>query len=150
MTQVYRLFDLDASRNFAYELYQLMQTENVKVITFEGELGAGKTFIISELIKLLMHDSFLDVTSPTFNIVNEYKFYNDKFYHFDLYRIENEQELHNIGFEEYLSNGVCIIEWPEHYADKFIKDYKQIVIHIKLINQSSTLTIREASVEVLV
>lgn len=149
MIQVYRLFDLDASKKLAHELYQLMQTENVKVVTFEGELGAGKTFIISELIKLLMNDSFLDVTSPTFNIVNEYKFYNDKFYHFDLYRIENEQELHDIGFEEYLSNGVCIIEWPEHYAAKFIKDYKRIAIHIKLINQSSTLTIREASVEVL-
>lgn len=149
MAQIYKLFDLEASRDFAKQLFQLIQTENVKIITFEGELGAGKTFIISELIKLFLHNSFIEVTSPTFNIVNEYQLHHERFFHFDLYRIENEQELTEIGFAEYLSNGICIIEWP-HYATKFIHDYKQIAVKIKLINQSATLTLREATVEIIV
>jgi tRNA threonylcarbamoyladenosine biosynthesis protein TsaE len=60
------------------------------------------------------------LSSPTYAIVNEYASPAGKLYHFDLYRIKNEDELYDLGFEEYLSNGnYCFIEWPE-VAQNFI------------------------------
>jgi tRNA threonylcarbamoyladenosine biosynthesis protein TsaE len=80
---------------------------------FYGEMGSGKTTLIKCIVKELGIDSL--VTSPTFSIVNEYGGPDEsKVYHFDLYRLKNEVEALDIGFEEYLTSGkLCLIEWPE-------------------------------------
>ncbi len=79
----------------------------------QGDLGSGKTTLTKQLLKQSGVTS--EVTSPTFNLVNEYR--NDAgtlFYHFDLYRIKHVDELTEIGFFEYLDSGqLCLIEWPE-------------------------------------
>jgi tRNA threonylcarbamoyladenosine biosynthesis protein TsaE len=84
-----------------------------KVLLFYGEMGVGKTTLIKEIVKQL--GSIDTVSSPTFSLVNEYHSTNgDKIYHFDFYRINNENEALDIGVEEYFySDCWCLIEWPE-------------------------------------
>jgi len=91
---------------------QLLESVNSKIILFYGEMGVGKTTLISALVRQLGGDS--EVSSPTFSIVNEYLVDNDKVYHFDFYRIEDEYEALDIGVEDYFDSGHWIfIEWPE-------------------------------------
>ncbi len=82
---------------------------DVKVIALVGDIGVGKTTFTSFYARNLDIDN---VISPTFSIVNEYE--NEKLIHMDLYRIGSEEELFDIGFDEYLkSDSIIIIEWPE-------------------------------------
>ena len=77
------------------------------VVALYGDLGAGKTALVQGIAKGLGIDS--RVTSPTFQIVRQYE---GKLNHFDVYRIEDEDEMYEIGFDEYLQNGaVSVIEW---------------------------------------
>ena len=90
----------------------LGQSPGVSVVIFEGEMGAGKTTFIKAVCRELgVTDA---VSSPTFSIVNEYETTSGKrLYHFDFYRIEEEQEALNIGALEYFDSGnLCFIEWP--------------------------------------
>ena len=84
-----------------------------KVIAFTGELGAGKTTFIQAICRRLGIE--VDVNSPTFSLVNEYfSPAGDSVFHFDLYRIESQEELFDMGYEEYFYSGsLCLIEWPE-------------------------------------
>ena len=87
-----------------------------KVILFKGEMGVGKT----TLIKCLCAEIGVEdrITSPTFSLVNEYASPNGPVYHFDLYRLNNVEELYDIGYEEYLYSGyLCLVEWPEKAMD---------------------------------
>jgi len=83
------------------------------VVCLFGEMGVGKTVFTKGLCRALGVKDY--VTSPTFTVVNEYDGAGFPVYHFDMYRIEDEDELLEIGFDEYLnSGGICIIEWPEN------------------------------------
>jgi tRNA threonylcarbamoyladenosine biosynthesis protein TsaE len=80
---------------------------------FMGEMGAGKTTLIKAICAEL---GVLDeVNSPTFSIVNEYLTKtDDTLYHFDFYRLEEEEEAYQIGIEEYFYSGnICMLEWPQ-------------------------------------
>jgi tRNA threonylcarbamoyladenosine biosynthesis protein TsaE len=85
------------------------------LILFYGELGAGKTALIRCLCGLMNVRE--EISSPTFSLVNEYSTAEGSVFHFDLYRIKDPAELLDIGFEEYLYNGTCLIEWPEIALD---------------------------------
>ena len=95
--------------DFAYNLASELHIGDVVVLT--GELGAGKTKFTEGFLKYFGLDK--EISSPTFNIVNEYKKDNIKIYHFDVYRLEDVSEFYAIGGEEYFSSGSCIIEWGE-------------------------------------
>lgn len=83
-----------------------------KTVLFEGEMGAGKTTLIKEMI--LQAGSKDRGASPTFSLVNEYQIPLGKIYHFDLYRVKSEEEALDFGIEEYLdSEHFCFIEWPD-------------------------------------
>jgi len=85
------------------------------VICLYGEMGAGKTVFTQGLCRGLGVTDY--VTSPTFTVVNEYDGKDVRVFHFDMYRIEDESELIELGFDEYLSSGgVAIIEWPQNIA----------------------------------
>lgn len=83
-----------------------------KIISFDGDMGVGKTTLIKQICKQLgVQDG---ITSPTYSLVNEYEGDEGPIYHFDFYRIEDEEEAYHIGFEEYLESGSWIfIEWPD-------------------------------------
>lgn len=87
------------------------------ILTFTGDLGAGKTFICREIIKSLASQK-TEVTSPTFNIVLTYATPEFTIYHFDLYRIKYPEEVYELGIDEAFSGkSVCLIEWPEILRD---------------------------------
>lgn len=98
------------------------------IVLLQGDLGAGKTVFVKGIVKTLGGNKDL-VTSPTFTIVNDYQTKNGTIYHFDLYRIKSEEELYNIGIEEYLySDAISFVEWPERAPDLFGKTCKKIII----------------------
>ena len=83
-----------------------------RVFAFYGGMGAGKTTFIKAICEQLgVQDA---VTSPTFAIVNEYASNMGPIYHFDFYRIKNQGEVMDLGFDEYAYSGnLCLMEWPE-------------------------------------
>ena len=93
---------------------EVIANSNHKILLFYGQMGVGKTTLIKEICKILGID---DVTSsPTFSIVNEYiTNKSETVYHFDFYRIEQEEEAFDIGVEDYFySDTWSLIEWPEN------------------------------------
>ena len=108
---------------------QLLEQINSKIVLFHGGMGVGKTTLIKAMVKAL--GSSDDVTSPTFSIVNEYESSNGfKIFHFDMYRIEDEMEALNFGFEDYLNSDKnwLFIEWPEHVSSLLPEDVSEITI----------------------
>ena len=90
------------------------------VIAYRGDLGAGKTAFTRGLARGLGCRG--RVTSPTFTIVNEYRGTTPLF-HFDMYRLEDEEALFDIGWEDYLERGgVCAVEWSENVTDALPED----------------------------
>ena len=90
------------------------------VIALYGELGAGKTVFTRGLTAGL--GTFLNVSSPTFTIVNEYPG-DIPLFHFDMYRLESESELFDIGWDDYQDRGgVCVVEWSEKVSGAFPPD----------------------------
>ena len=99
-----------------------------KTILFHGSMGAGKTTFIKAMARKL---GVMDMTSsPTFSLVNEYETENgDILYHFDLYRINSEEEGYDMGLDEYFYSGnVCLIEWPEKTPNLIPLDHTSITI----------------------
>tara|TARA_Y200000002_G_scaffold350576_1_gene327994 strand:+ start:699 stop:1121 length:423 start_codon:yes stop_codon:yes gene_type:complete len=101
-----------------------------KLFLLNGEIGSGKTTLIKSFLKRLLVKR--GVSSPTFNIINEYSNDNNElFFHFDLYRIKSKNELIEIGFDEYINSGnYCFIEWPE--ISKVFIDKKFVNITLSL------------------
>ena len=91
------------------------------VVALYGPLGAGKTAFVRGMARGLGISA--RVSSPTFTIVNEYAGPERELCHFDMYRLENSDELFDIGWEDYLRRGaVCAVEWSERVEDAFEGD----------------------------
>lgn len=102
-----------------------------KLVAFTGDLGAGKT----TLIKALCHYWGVndEVTSPTFALVNEYESpEHGPIYHFDWYRIEEEEEALDLGLDHYLNSGqYCLMEWPEKIRNLLPVQFDWVKIEVK-------------------
>jgi tRNA threonylcarbamoyladenosine biosynthesis protein TsaE len=109
----------------------------VRVIAISGEMGAGKTTFIQAICRSLGVP--VEVNSPTFSLVNEYLTpEGNTIFHFDLYRIESQEELFDMGYEEYFYSGsLCLIEWPEK-ASNLIPD-DALMVHIVVAENRSRL-----------
>ena len=106
---------------------------NYTIFLFEGDMGSGKTTLIKQVVKDIGISE--NVKSPTFSLVNEYIENDLIIFHFDLYRINKENELDSIGFYEYLDSGkLCFIEWPDIAIQNIYKDY--VLIKISIISDS--------------
>ena len=91
---------------------------------YHGDLGSGKTKFTEGFLSFFGLED--EISSPTFNIVNEYIKDNIKIYHFDVYRLSDISEFYEIGGEEYFDKGICIIEWGEIIQDALPKEYIKI------------------------
>lgn len=89
------------------------QIQQGDIILLRGTLGAGKTVFARALIRVLAGDLALDVPSPTFTLVQNYDSDKGPLWHFDLYRLEDPEEIHGLGWEDALSEGIVIVEWPQ-------------------------------------
>jgi tRNA threonylcarbamoyladenosine biosynthesis protein TsaE len=106
------------------------------IFLFYGELGAGKTTLIKVLCETLGVTE--QATSPTFSIVNEYIGRDSRIFHFDFYRLKNQTEALDMGYEEYFYSGAyCFIEWPEKIPDLLPDHYTTIRIEVLDSNSRS-------------
>jgi tRNA threonylcarbamoyladenosine biosynthesis protein TsaE len=127
------------------------------LVLLKGDLGSGKTTLTKGIISGLGAAREEDVTSPTFNLVHEFRInnvggserttYPCKVYHVDLYRIENFHDLESLGLEDALSEkAIVIIEWPEHFT--FRTDWPTVEIRLDHAGgDSRRIAISDLSVE---
>ena len=95
-------------------------------IAMRGEMGVGKTVFTRGFVS---HFGHANVKSPTYTIVNEYRPIGARIYHFDLYRIEDGDDLESIGYHDYVeSNAYCIVEWSERVPEYIPEDAITVTI----------------------
>ena len=112
------------TEKIAYDFSQKLKSGDV--VCMYGEMGVGKTAFVRGLARGL--DITEPITSPTFTIVNEYSG-RLTLYHFDVYRIDDPDEMYEIGYDEYIDgDGVSVIEWPQLIDD--ILPYKRYNVAI--------------------
>jgi tRNA threonylcarbamoyladenosine biosynthesis protein TsaE len=126
-----QLSSLDDLNKVASEILQFLHSKQHKFVILRGEMGAGKTTLINELLHVMGiqdHSS-----SPTYSIVNEYFSVNyGVIYHFDFYRIENDEEAYDIGVEEIFEEDAYVfIEWPERIENLLPSKYVCLTITIE-------------------
>ena len=118
---------IDGLKDAAKQLIAFGDKE--KIFLFYGDMGAGKTTFIKSLCEQLGITE--TVTSPTFSIVNEYRGKGVKIYHFDFYRLKNQNEALDMGYEEYFYSGdYCFIEWPEKIDGLLPQHYVRVEIQV--------------------
>lgn len=131
--------DLDTIK-IAKTLAKFLTTGDTVILT--GELGAGKTkFTEGFLSYYNLQD---EISSPTFNIVNEYKTSFSTIYHFDVYRLFDINEFYEIGGEEYFDKGICLIEWGEQIEDALPLELIKVVFEKNDENDTSRILSFEA------
>ena len=111
------------------------------IICVDGDLGAGKTVLAQGIANGLGISE--QVVSPTFTILQEYRDGRIPFYHFDVYRIEDPDEMYEVGFEDYFyGDGVCMIEWAELIRELLPEDHVHITIEKQMDKGSDYRRIR--------
>lgn len=103
------------------------------VILLFGDLGAGKSTFARFLIKALTHEDMI-VPSPTFTLLQSYDTKKGPLTHFDLYRLSNAEEVFELGWDEYIQNHICLVEWPERLENHYPTPH----IHIHLKEEDET------------
>lgn len=105
--------EIDSLSDLKYVAQEVVESlDGRTVVLLRGEMGAGKTTLISRIAAYLGAED--TVTSPTFALVNQYEGSDCRIYHFDFYRIEEIEEVFDLGYEEYFYSGdLCLVEWPE-------------------------------------
>jgi tRNA threonylcarbamoyladenosine biosynthesis protein TsaE len=118
-------------------------------IALYGDLGVGKTAFIRGFVSQISPAA--TVRSPTFALVNEYRAMPRSVFHFDMYRIEDEDDLYSIGFYDYLDrNGICLVEWSEKIPYALPEDYIRVTIEKNDAQNPNCRKITVESVEELV
>lgn len=126
---IFSVNSVEQTTAIGLELGKLLKSGDIVCLT--GDLGTGKTHITKGIAKGLGIDDH--ITSPTFTIVNEYDSGRLKFYHFDVYRVSDPDEIYAIGFDDYIfSDGVSVIEWANYIEDILPNEYLHIHIEKNL------------------
>lgn len=112
-----------------------------EIILLSGDLGAGKTLITKGIAESLAIDPG-EVVSPTFVLMNVYSG-RRHLYHFDLYRLGMKGKVSDPGLDEYIGEGVIVVEWAQFLPEDYFADFPHIRVWIKILGDSS----REISLE---
>ena len=132
---------LDQLNVFAAQFWTAV--DGAKIFAFHGQMGAGKTTIISALCH---YKGTHDITgSPTFSIINEYRVHEgESIFHIDLYRLKDEEEVMQAGVEDCIYSGsICMIEWPEKAPHLFDKHSIHVYIEPVFENERKLTISRE-------
>ena len=105
---------MDFAKQFASKL------NKGDVVVLSGDLGSGKTKFVEGFLTYFGLES--EISSPTFNIVNQYSNEDVTIFHFDVYRLADSSEFYEIGGEEFFEQGICLIEWGEIIEDALPKN----------------------------
>ncbi len=124
------------SFSFATRIAPLIKAGDV--IALWGDLGAGKTTFSRGLIRALLNEPEIDVQSPTFTLVQTYEGPNFPVWHYDMYRIEDDAEIDELGFEDTI-DGLALIEWPIRMGEKLPK--YRLDIQLEFTNEGRTATL---------
>ena len=136
--------DLSGMRRFAAFLALLLKPGDV--VALSGELGAGKTTLARDVIRAILDDDTLEIPSPTFSLVQSYPDGRLPLLHVDCYRMENADELQEIGLDDALNDGVALIEWPERIGEQLPDDRIEIGITDGASDDTRTLAVEGAGV----
>ena len=133
------------TEELAKKILKKLKTGNI--VFLYGEMGVGKTTFIKYLINGFQKKNKLkqsEVTSPTFNLLNEYQVNKIKINHYDLYRLKSIEELNNLDLFQNSTNSITLIEWPQIIKEKpqnlielifkYEDDYKKRSVQIKGLN----------------
>ena len=112
------------------------------IVLLNGDLGLGKSVFSRAIIRALMQNPDLNVPSPTFTLVQTYEAAVGDIYHFDLYRLKDPEELYEIGWEDALSSGILLVEWPDRLDYLTPKKYITVTL-----TQGETATSRVITIE---
>ena len=108
----------------------ILQNTDGKTLLVCGDVGSGKTTLIKEICKQLKVTD--KVSSPTYTLINEYACNDGLVIHMDLYRVENSEDINDLGLFEYFDNKFIIIEWPELIMTDL--DINHTILKIDFIN----------------
>ena len=124
------------------ELAGSLDKEKPCFIAMYGDLGVGKTAFVRGLASVLAPTS--RVKSPTYTVVNKYEGDSIPLYHLDVYRINDEDELYSIGFDDYVNTGICVVEWSENIPESIPND----AIKVSIEKEGENFEKRKITVEV--
>lgn len=130
MKRTFKLNEIDSVAK------EFIATASDKVVCFYGDMGVGKTTLIKALVKEI--GAVDTANSPTFGLVNEYSNINEEpiAYHFDFYRLNDEMEALDMGFEDYLNSDAWLfIEWPEKINSLLPANY--VGVFLQFIDEST-------------
>ena len=142
MKQIYNSHSTEETEEIARSFAKTLPKDKPTFIAMQGDLGVGKTAVVRGVASVLATRA--RVKSPTFTVVNEYRGENLPLYHFDVYRIEDEDDLYSVGFFDYLQKGICIVEWSENIPESIPCDALRVTIE----KEGENFEMRKITVEV--
>ena len=135
MKKIFRNISIDQITNPVSYLTEVIQNYESFVFLLTGVLGAGKTTFVSHFLKSIDINFFAQ--SPTYNLMHQYVKEQIRFFHFDLYRIQNELEIENLGFYEYWEGkNFCFVEWWQKAENYFDTLPNTMEIQIEILNEN--------------
>ena len=120
MIKEFHTVSVEETEMVGHELALALDKSKPAFIAMYGDLGVGKTAFVRGLASVLAPSA--RVKSPTYTVVNRYDGEIIPLYHLDVYRIEDEDDLYSIGFDDYVQNGICVVEWSENIPDSIPSD----------------------------
>ena len=142
MTKEFHTISVEETEKVGCELALTLEKSKPTFIAMYGDLGVGKTAFVRGLASVL--SPCARVKSPTYTVVNKYDGICLPLYHMDVYRISDEDELYSIGFDDYVQNGICVVEWSENIPESIPND----AICVKIEKEGERLEGRKITIEV--
>jgi tRNA threonylcarbamoyladenosine biosynthesis protein TsaE len=129
--------DVAATERLGATLAKRLRSRDV--VALEGGLGAGKTTLARAILRAAAGDDALVVPSPTFTLVEVYDTRRGAFWHFDLYRLEEAEQVFELGWEEARTDGIVLVEWAERLGDLLPRERLTVTLSIEGEGRHATL-----------
>ena len=142
MKEIFNSHSTEETEKIAAEFANKLNTGKPAFVAMFGDLGVGKTAFVRGVASVLANGA--RVKSPTFTVVNEYHGDGLPLYHFDVYRIEDDDDLYSVGFYDYIEKGICIVEWSENILDSIPNGAYRVKIERSPIGENERIITIEA------